>query len=88
MELLFLTIHFLAFIPPTFGEVQALRTTANALLHQNCLFQQANEELAHRNTTLTKQVRCLSAILGIHIHDYTPLLMIPKGKEDKERGSI
>ena len=69
MELPFLTIHFLAFIPPTFDEVQALRTTVNALLRQNYLLQQANKELTQRNATLSEQVRSLSTIIGQHIHD-------------------
>ena len=69
LDLPFITIHFLAYIPPSFDEVYALRTTANALLRQNRLLQQLNEELAHRNAELEEQVRSLSAIIRMHLNN-------------------
>ena len=69
LELPFITIHFLAYTPPSFDEVHALRTTTNALLHLNRLLQQRNEELAHRNAELEEQVRRLSTIIGMHLNE-------------------
>lgn len=40
IELPFLTIHFIEFIPPSYNEVLALRETVNALLRQNHLLMQ------------------------------------------------
>ena len=53
IELPYLSIHFVEFNPLSYNEVQALRETTNALLRQNRLLLQQNEELTLRNCALT-----------------------------------
>lgn len=60
LDLPFITIHFMAYNPLSFDEVQALQLTTNSLLQENHLLHQQNELLIDRNRVLSEQVTCLT----------------------------
>lgn len=41
----FITIHFMAYLPPSYDEVRALQLSSSTLLRQNQILRQHNEEL-------------------------------------------
>ena len=63
LELPFMTIHFVAYLPPPFDEVCALQLSANSLLRENLLLRQHNEELIERNRALFDQVMRLTDVV-------------------------
>ena len=63
LNLPFITVRFVAYLPPTFDEVRALQLSANSLLRQNQLLHQHNEELIERNRALSDQVMRLTDVV-------------------------
>ena len=63
LNLPFITVHFVAYIPPSFDEVRALQLSANSLLRDNQLLRQHNEELIERNQALSDQVMRLTDVV-------------------------
>ena len=63
LELPFITIRFIAYLPPTYDEVHALQLSANSLLQENLLLRQHNEELIERNRALSDQVMHLTDVV-------------------------
>lgn len=59
----FITVRFVAYLPPTFDEVRALQMSANSLLRENQLLRQHNEELIERNRALSDQVMRLTDVV-------------------------
>ena len=67
VELPFITIIFIAYLPPSYDKVRALQVSANSLLRQNQLLRQQNEELLERNMVLSDQVMCLTDVVRRHL---------------------
>ena len=63
VQMPFITIRFIAYLPPTYDEVRALQVSANSLLRQNQLLRQQNEELIERNRALFDQVMRLTDVI-------------------------
>ena len=49
LELPFITVRFIAYLPPSYDEVRALQLSSNSLLRQNQLLREQNEELLQQN---------------------------------------
>ena len=60
VHLPFLTIYFVAYLPPSYDEVRALQLSSSSLLRQNQALRQQNEELLERNRALADHNAALS----------------------------
>ena len=60
VHLPFITIHFMAYLPPSYDEVRALQLSSSSLLRQNQALRQQNEELLERNRALADHNAALS----------------------------
>ena len=60
VELPFISISFIAYIPPSYDEVRALQLSSTSLLRQNQLLRLQNEELLQHNQTLAKRNAALT----------------------------
>ena len=63
VQLPFITIKFIAYLPPSYDEVRALQVSANSLLRENQLLRQHNEELIEWNRALSDQVLRLTDVV-------------------------
>ena len=60
VHLPFLTIYYVAYLPPSYDEVRALQLSSSSLLRQNQALRQQNEELLERNRALADHNATLS----------------------------
>ena len=63
INLPFIIVRFVAYIPPSFDEVRALQVSAHSLLRENQLLRQHNEELIEQNRALSDQVMHLTDVV-------------------------
>ena len=67
VQMSFITIRFIAYLPSSYDEVRALQISANSLLRENQLLRQHNEELIERNRALSDQVLRLTDVVRRHL---------------------